>query len=112
MVDTSWKERLEVALEKSGMSLRAASLKAGRGSSYLHGIMAHGKEPSLTALTDVAEALNVSATWLAFGVDLDAGAEELVAQFVKLNPEEQKNILFLTKTMAEKAALSSEADPQ
>lgn len=110
MVDNSWKQRLEIALEQSGMSLRAASLKAGRASSYLHGIVTQGKEPSMAALTDVAEALGVSATWLAFGVDLDAKAEELVAQFAKLSEEEQRNVLFLTRSMAEKNAPASEGD--
>lgn len=103
MVDTSWQQRLEIALEKSGLSLRAASLKAGRGSSYLHGMLSRkDREPSLAALADVAEALGVSATWLAFGVDLSASSEELLKQFSQLSEEQQQAVLLLTKSLSEK----------
>ena len=102
MVDTSWKQRLEIALEKKNMTLRSASIKAGRSSSYLHGILTKGNEPSVSALTDVAEALEISATWLVFGIDLNAEAEELVTQFAKLTAEEQQAVLTLTRSMSEK----------
>lgn len=108
MVDTLWKERLALAVERSGLSLRAASLKSGHGSSYLHGVMTMGKEPSLVSLGKVADALGVSATWLAYGVELDAPTEKLLSMYQSLSPEEQDNILFLTENMAKKRPADSE----
>ncbi|MCV9910210.1 helix-turn-helix domain-containing protein [Brucella sp. HL-2] len=104
MVDISWKQRLDIALEKNNMTLRSASIKAGRSSSYLHGMISKGKEPSVAALKDIAEALGVSATWLVFGVDLNADAEELVTQFSKLSEDEQRAVLTLTRSMTEKSS--------
>ncbi len=52
-------KQIQASLEKSGMSMRGASIAAGLGSSYLHGVLKGGKEPTITNLMAIALVLNV-----------------------------------------------------
>lgn len=100
MENNSWRERLALAVKESGLSYRAASVKAGRGPGYIHGLLRDGKEPTIDYFISLAEALDVSFTWLAFGVDLSTESENLVRMFDQMSPEKKKTILDLAKMLA------------
>lgn len=78
MSDLSWKMRLEAALETSGKSKRAVSLASGSGPGYLHSVLTEGKDPTIGKLVSICEELNVSASYILYGVNIAPEDEEII----------------------------------
>lgn len=77
--------------------MRAVSLKAGCAAGYLHSVLKEGKEPTIDKLLALADALNVSASYLLYGFDVTPDTEELLALLAK-NPQARRSILDLLKS--------------
>lgn len=70
MLDTSWRERLRVAIQDAGKSMRAVSLASGNGPGYVHSILSDGKEPTMDNLAAVCDAIPVSLIYILYGLDV------------------------------------------
>lgn len=90
-----WRERLQMALDATGMSMRDISLKAKCSPGYVHGILKDGKEPTIDRLLRVADVLGISKQWLLFGYVLDKETEEIITKLAALSPRERRAFLTL-----------------
>lgn len=88
------RQRLDEALEKKGLSMRAASLKADLGPGFAHSIIKDGKEPTVTKLAALCEAAEISLSYILYGVKLSPETEKLIA-LIEANPEKRDGILAL-----------------
>lgn len=99
MIENGWKARLEEALEQSGRSKRSVSLAAGLGPGYVHSILKEGKDPTIENLIAVANALNVSLSYLLYGYDVSKEAEEILSLLEK-RPHQRSAILQILRDQA------------
>lgn len=99
MIEDGWKTRLEEALEKSGRSKRSVSLAAGLGPGYVHSILKEGKDPTIENLIAVANALEVSLSYLLYGYDVSKETEEILSLLEK-RPQQRAAILQLLRGQA------------
>lgn len=97
MADT-WRTRLQAAYDASGKSKRAVSLAADCGPGYLHDILAVGKEPTIDRLVRLANVLNVSLSWLLYGIELGHQEERLLKLYAQLSPRQRQALLDLAAT--------------
>lgn len=72
-----WKIRLEKAASETGRSLRDISLKAGLAHGYLHSILKTDRDPTIDNLISVCKEINVSLSYIMFGLELSAETEEI-----------------------------------
>lgn len=68
-MESAWRTRLRAALDESGLSMRAASLAAGKAHGYLNSILNEGKDPTITNLEDVCRVLHVPVVRVLYGLD-------------------------------------------
>jgi transcriptional regulator with XRE-family HTH domain len=94
MKPDGWKQRLQGALDSSGMTMRAASLAARQNAGYMHSILKTDRDPSVTHLIAVCQVLNVSLTYIIFGWDVSPQTERLL-QLAERNPAARDNLLAL-----------------
>lgn len=89
-------KRLNVAIEITGMSKRAISLASGNGAGYVHSITSDGKEPTIGNLARVCAALEVSLSFILYGVDISEESEKIISLLEK-NPEKRDAILHILR---------------
>ncbi|TPW28585.1 helix-turn-helix domain-containing protein [Martelella alba] len=58
-MNNDWKKRIEAALQAKGMSMKAASLKAGRGETFVRDMLKRNREPSFENLKALARVLDI-----------------------------------------------------
>lgn len=75
--------------------MRSASLKAGLGHNYLHGIIKDGKDPTVERLMKVCSALNVSPAYILLG-DAPSEADDLL-RLIQERPERLAAIVQLLR---------------
>ena len=66
-VTMTLQERLAVAVQRSGLSARALSMRAGLAPSHISTLMKAKNEPKAETIERIALAAGVSPEWLAFG---------------------------------------------
>lgn len=91
------RERLAQAIEDSGMSARAICLKAEVGTSYISGVLNEGKDPALSKLASVCEAMGVSFNYIVNGVDLSPESEKIL-QLLDQHPSRRDGILSILQS--------------
>ncbi|WP_455473968.1 XRE family transcriptional regulator [Bartonella sp. B30(2025)] len=92
-----WRQRLRVALEKSGRSKRSISLAAGKGAGYLHSVLKEGKEPTIESLARICHEINVSINYILYGDSMSFEDQEFIELISKISPEERQAILTLLR---------------
>lgn len=103
MSNTDWRTRLTEAIERDGRSDRAICAAIGRSGSYLNGILKGGKEPGIESMLQLAKTLNISLSWLMFGVELDGDAEQLLKLFTSLSAKRRKSFLQMAEAVVSAA---------
>ena len=93
----AWKSRLAAAVEASGKSKRSISEESGHGPGYLHSILVEGKEPKITNLIAICEAIPTSVTYIIHGLDVSPEDEELLKALYK-NPQKRAAIQSLIRS--------------
>ena len=89
-----WRDRLRVAVEESGKSLREISDASGRGKGYMFSILSEGKDPSVENLATVCDVIGVSLTWILYGFDISPETEALM-RAAEASPETRAHLLAL-----------------
>ncbi len=97
--EAPWFRRLLTAIEQSGMSYRAISLKAGISHTYVAQLVTEHKMPSVEKMLEICEALDVSPIRILTGADVDPEALEMVKIFSRLTVDQQNSILSLMQSM-------------
>lgn len=92
-----WRQRLKIALEKSGRSKRSISLAAGKGAGYLHSILAEGKDPTIESLSRICHEIDISMNYILYGEGASLEDKEFIELISKLSPEERQAILTLLR---------------
>lgn len=90
------RDRLNRILDEKRISMRKASLDAGFGETYVHGIIKLGRDPGILNLTTLCDSLDVSISYVLFGHDLSADEEEILLLFQE-NPARREAILELLR---------------
>jgi hypothetical protein len=106
--DDSWRERLFLAIERSGRSERSIGVEAKCGPSYLYDVRVAGKQPTVPKLIAICKVLNVSLAYIFLGVEINPGEEELFRMFVGLRPEQRsalQNFLLAMKASEQSGSL-------
>lgn len=88
-----WRERLTMALKRDGRSQAEICRKAGVSHNYLRAILKEGKDPSISNMVRLAQALGVSAAWLVDGLEISPKAEKLLKAWASFPIEEQELLL-------------------
>jgi len=96
MQKTDWRDRLTEAVSKSPKSARAISLAAGLGPGYVHSILKEGKDPTVDNLLAIAEQVNVSLSYLMYGLDVSRDTEELI-QLIEQRPRLRPAVLEILR---------------
>jgi hypothetical protein len=91
---SDWKTRLAEAIEQSGKSKRAISLESGNSPGYVHSILTEGKEPKVSSLIDVCDAIPVSVIYILHGHDVTPEDSEIL-ELLHRHPEKRAAILNL-----------------
>jgi hypothetical protein len=94
MSDADWKSRLEGAIKASGKSKRAISLASGNNPGYVHSILAEGKDPTITNLIAVCDAVPVSLVYILHGHDVTPEDSEIL-ELLHRHPEKRAAIQSL-----------------
>jgi len=68
-MDDQWKSRLEAEMARQGLDMKALSVRAGLGETYVRDALKRGRGGSLPALNKLAGALGRSLDWLIAGKD-------------------------------------------
>jgi len=71
-MDDQWKSRLESEMARQGLDMKALSVRAGLGETYVRDALKRGRGGSLPALNKLAHALGRSLDWLIAGKDAAA----------------------------------------
>lgn len=96
MLNADWRARLAEAVEKNDKSARAISLAAGLGPGYVHSILKEGKDPTVDNLLAIAKQVNLSLSYLIYGVDLSRESEELL-QLIQERPHSRRAVLDILR---------------
>jgi hypothetical protein len=79
MIDSEWRKRLRDAIEaQPGVSQRSVSLASGNGPGYVHSILAEGKDPTISKLIAVCDAVPVSIIYILHGHDVTPEDAEIL----------------------------------
>ena len=90
----NWRERLEEAMTQRKLSMRALSLEAGLGPSYVSGLLKERNEPTIENMLALCKVLDISASWLISGVNITPPRERIL-RFLVENPNAEAAILDL-----------------
>ncbi|NVK56678.1 MAG: helix-turn-helix transcriptional regulator [Alteromonadaceae bacterium] len=88
------RERVRAAIDSHELSARQILIKAGLGPSFLGGFLIEKKDPRLSSLAKLADALGVSLIYLIYGVELSQESERVLRELDK-NPARRDHILGL-----------------
>lgn len=67
----TWRDRLKQALDASEKSMKAASIEAGKGETFIRDALKRNRTPSSENLNAIAKVLNVSSQWIIDGAGGD-----------------------------------------
>ncbi|MCW2283360.1 phage repressor protein C with HTH and peptisase S24 domain [Rhodoblastus acidophilus] len=70
-MDDQWKSRLEAEMARQGLDMKALSVRAGLGETYVRDALKRGRGGSLPALNKLAGALGRSLDWLIAGKETE-----------------------------------------
>ena len=87
-------KRLAESLEKSGISMRAASRAAGLGNGYVHSMLKSDIEPSIKKLSHVCEKNNINLAYVLLGIDASKETLALI-DLCEKSPDKRDAILKL-----------------
>ncbi|ATI41915.1 transcriptional regulator [Pacificitalea manganoxidans] len=96
MSNADWRTRLADAIGKSGKSKRAVSLASGNGPGYVHSIIAEGKDPTITNLLAVCDAIPVSMVYILHGHEMTP-EDALLLKELHRHPSKRAAIQSLLK---------------
>ncbi|MEN3145726.1 helix-turn-helix transcriptional regulator [Neorhizobium sp. IRAMC:178] len=100
MAKDDWKSRLLATIEERGTSQRRVSLDAGLGPGYVNSwFNKEQKEPTVENLLKVCAVLNVSVSYILFGVQMSAETEEIL-HLLEKNPETRDAVLKILRPAA------------
>ena len=99
MDSLSWRDRLLAAIEKKGLNLRTASIRAGKSPSYLHSLLTRNQKPSVESIVEVAQGLEISPLWLIFNLDIDPATEKLILRYQSLDPKRREAVQSMVEAM-------------
>lgn len=85
-----WRQRLQELMAKRGLTMRSASILAGKNHAYIYSLLQKKQEPSIDSLVELATAFKVSPLWLVFGLELDEETEKLVLKYQSLDPKRRE----------------------
>jgi transcriptional regulator with XRE-family HTH domain len=91
------RQRISAVLTEKNISKRQASLAAGLGPGYVHSIIAEGKEPTVTNLAQVCNAIGVSLAYVMYGAEISPQVEKLIS-LIDQNPQKRDAILALLES--------------
>ncbi len=80
MENADWRQRLKGAIESSGKSMREVSLASGHSPGYVHSIFTEMKDPKITTLISVCEAIPVSLIYVLHGFEVNPEDERLLKE--------------------------------
>lgn len=92
----SWRDRLKVAVEKSGKSQRAISLGAGMGAGYINSLLNEGKTPTIDNAIAICSQLNISLSYLLYGFEMGPETEQILV-LLERNPSARSGILQILR---------------
>lgn len=95
MHEDAWKERLKAAIKASDTSMRQISLTVGRGQGYLSNLLKSSQNPSFKHLLEICQAVPVSLSYVALGIEHTADEEKLLTLFAQLSPDQKELFLRL-----------------
>ena len=88
------RDRIAATLAAKGLSKRSVSLSSGNGPGYVHSILAEGKEPTVSNLAAVCDAMGVSLSYILYGHEMSAETEVII-QLLERFPSKRDSILAL-----------------
>lgn len=94
MSTEAWKERLAAAIVASGKSKRAISQASGNGPGYVHSILSEGKDPKITNLMAVCDAIPASIIYILHGHDVTPEDAEIL-ELLHRHPDKRSAIQSL-----------------
>ena len=92
--DKLWLARLLAEIERKGMTQRSVSLKAGLGPGYVNSLVKEGKDPALDHVMRICAALDVSAAYVLFGINVTPETERIM-RAVEDSPERRAALVAL-----------------
>ena len=92
--DKLWLDRLLAEIERKGMTQRSVSLKAGLGPGYVNSLVKEGKDPALDHVMRICAALDVSAAYVLFGINVTPETERIM-RAVEDSPERRAALVAL-----------------
>lgn len=103
--ETAWRTILLDALEARGETMRSASLKAGFGANYLHGVLKDGKDATVERLLQICKAFQIDPAALivngAVATELGGRLQEdearLLNMFRRLTADEKTVVLAFVR---------------
>ncbi|MCL8000004.1 helix-turn-helix domain-containing protein [Brucella sp. 21LCYQ03] len=95
-----WRERLQDLMAKRGLTMRSASIMAGKNHSYIYALLQRKQEPNVDSLVELANAFNVSPIWLIFGMELDEDTERLMLKYQSLDPKRREIVRDMVSAIA------------
>ena len=108
MTDMGWRARLVEALADRDRAMRDVSIAVGRNPGYVNSLLNEGREPRLSNLVAVCDELNISVSWLLFGVEMDKSAEQLLKIYSSLAPDQRAQFLRLAESITAVAGRKDE----
>jgi transcriptional regulator with XRE-family HTH domain len=99
MVKEGWRERLEMAIVKSGRSDRSISLGAGLSQNYVQQMRSKGKMPGADALIKICGELGLSTTYVFTGSTMTQREEEMLSLFSSLDEEQKTQFLNFLRSL-------------
>jgi transcriptional regulator with XRE-family HTH domain len=97
MSSQAWRERLQVAVDKTGRSQREISLAAGLSAGYLHSILTEGKAPSIENALRLCAEVGVSLSYLLSGFEISPETEEIL-RLLESQPQARSGILQILRS--------------
>lgn len=88
------KARLRAKLEEAGITMRAASIAAGKGPGYVQNLLTSESDPTVTSLLRICKANNVNFAYVVFGIDVRPEMRRLL-DAVQSDPQKLPAILAL-----------------
>lgn len=92
-MESEWRLRLEKAVENSGLSYREIGRRAGLGPNYVTELFNYKKEPGISKVERICNAIGVSFVYIVTGLDI-SGTDEKFIRMAAALPESQKARLF------------------
>lgn len=95
-----WRDRLRGAIEATERSQRDISLQAGMAPGYVNSLFNEAKDPRISNLLKILDEIDVSLSYILYGIEMSPEMEELLRLFERLNPDQKVLFRQLAQTMA------------